>query len=276
MLPLSAWEQRVRVLNLARRLGRWASVYYRVSAPILRKVDRLDPDALRHPPTVKDVRLLSIYTQLYRIEAGAWFANHKAWLSAVVDEGCVGGMPGMEAAMASWDVQSDVARAAFNKTPLVLAFLDYYKFFGSFEPRFFGKFLSAHGVAPDFVDLFVDLNVNSVRHIKIGNTFGPPIEPFNALGQGDPWVLMVAILYVSCQFRRIHKIAPQLKTSAVIDDRSIRGPPEDVQTVLLDIVDFDAGAGHTTNPDEITLSATTAKWAKRLDDWLIVVSSPLW
>ena len=97
----------------------------------------MDPDALRFPPGVRDVRLLSIYSQLYRIEAGAWLANHTAWLKQVMDPGCVGGLPGMEALMASWDVQSELASDIQNKVPSVAAFLDYCKFSDSCYRRFF-------------------------------------------------------------------------------------------------------------------------------------------
>jgi hypothetical protein len=34
------------------------------------------------------MRLLSIYSQLYRIEAGAWYRNHGEWIDAVVHPGC--------------------------------------------------------------------------------------------------------------------------------------------------------------------------------------------
>ena len=142
---------------------------------MLRKYNKLDPDALRYPPNEREARLLSIYSQLYLIEAGAWYVNHRDWLLQVLDEGCVGGIPGKEAMMASWDVQSEIASHIQNKQSSVAAFLDYYKFFDSFDPRLFSKFLAAHGIADDLVALFEDLNVNSLRFIKIGNTLVAPL-----------------------------------------------------------------------------------------------------
>ena len=206
-LPRAAWLQRHRLLLLIKSEGRWPLSYLRVSAPSLRKVNRLDPDALRSPPEAKDVRLLSIYTQLYRIEAGAWFANHVSWLAEHVHPGCLGGMRGLEALMASWDTQSNMAEATCTREPSAMAFLDYYKFFDSFHPGFFGDFLSCAGIHSDFVRLFVHLNTNSQRFVKIADTFSAPIRPFNALGRGDPWVLIAAILYVSLQFRMISHFA---------------------------------------------------------------------
>ena len=82
---------------------------------------------------------------------------------------------------------------------------------------FFGKFLKSLGIDEVLTDLFVDLNSRSVRYVKIGNTFGPPI-----------------------------------KCKAVIDDRTLRGPPAQVDTALRLIVDFDQRAGHITHPDKIT------------------------
>ena len=88
------------------------------------------------------------------------------------------------------------------------------------------------------------------------------------MGQGDPWVLMAADLYVSCQFKRLHKIAPAVRTSAVIDDRTLRGPPDQVQRALQDVVRFDEKAGHVTNPEKITLSATTKKVKNKITGWV--------
>ena len=110
-----------------------------------------------------------------------------------IHPGCVRGMRGLAAIMASWDAQAGIAEAAATNSPMLMAFLDYHNFFDSFEPRFFGFFLLDAGIHPDFVQLFVHLNTNAVRHIKIANTYGESIKPFNALGQGDPWVLLVAI-----------------------------------------------------------------------------------
>ena len=55
-LPLDAWVQRHQLLRLVKKIGKWPSAYLRVAAPSLRKADRLDPDALRSPPTAKEVR----------------------------------------------------------------------------------------------------------------------------------------------------------------------------------------------------------------------------
>ena len=59
--------------------GEWPEAYYQVVSPCLLKMDKLDPDASRAVPTVLDHRLLSIYSQLYRIEASAWCRNHNDW-----------------------------------------------------------------------------------------------------------------------------------------------------------------------------------------------------
>ena len=120
--------------------------------------------------------------------------------------------------------------------------------------------------------LLADLKIKSVRHTKIGNTFGPPILPYNALGQGDPWVLLAANLYVSCQFERIHSLAPAVTTKPVIDDRTLKGPPDQVLAALLQLVEYDKTAGH--EPEKITLSATTAKLRELIAKWVIGQISP--
>ena len=267
-LPRQAWVQRHRLLLLVKLRGTWPTNYLRVAAPSLRKADRLDPDALRSPPSAKDVRLLSIYTQLYRVEAGAWFGNHVEWLVRNVHSGCVGGLKGLESLMASWDAQSNMAEAHASQDPFAMAFLDYFKFFDSFQPAFFGHFLLKAGMHADFVRLFVHLNENSKRFVKIADTYSNPITPFNALGQGDPWVLIVALLYVSTQFRMINHFAPLIKCSAVIDDRSLQGPPRQLHCALLKVFVFDSLAGHITHPDKLTVSACSKRDRSIISEWV--------
>ena len=170
----------------------------------------------------------------------------------------------MEALMASWDAQSDLAEAVGTQDPFVMAFLDYYNSFDSFHPAFFGRFLSCAGIHDHVVNLFVHLNVNSQRYVKISDTFSSPIRPFNALGQGDPWVLIAAILYVSTQFKMVQSLHPGVTGSAVIDDRTLKGPPGQVKAALVSIFCFDAMAGHITHPEKITLTAATVKLSKEL------------
>ena len=121
-----------------------------------------------------------------------------------------------------------------------------------------GQLLLDAGIQPDFVDLFVHLNTNAMRHIEISNTFGEAIKPFNALGQGDSWVLLVAILYVSTQSKMLQKIAPQVRGSAVIDDRSLQGPEDQIDNALRAIFTFDSKAGHITHPEKITFATNSA------------------
>ena len=132
-------------------------------------------------------------------------------------------MPGREAREAAWDAQSAMAAAADGNEELVVALLDYYKFFDSFEPRFYARFLGDMGVHPQFVDLFLDLNTRAVRRVKINGIYSEGFTTFNALGQGDPVTLMLALLYVTVQFRLLDEQCPDLGKSAVVDDRSLRG-----------------------------------------------------
>ena len=140
---------------------------------------------------------------------------------------------------------------------MVLAMLDYYKFFDSFEPKFYAKFLEKMGIHSNLVRLFLDLNVNAVRRVKIGNALGKPFQTFNALGQGDPLTLVVALLYVSVQFVALDQICPKLRKSVVVDDRNLRGEGEDILRAWNFIYRFGIRAGHLTNPKKLALLATT-------------------
>ena len=80
ILPRSAWDKREEHLNVVAKVGKWPDAYPHVVSPCLREMDKLNPDASREVPTVLDHRLLSIYAQLYKIEASAWCRNHNDWL----------------------------------------------------------------------------------------------------------------------------------------------------------------------------------------------------
>jgi hypothetical protein len=150
---------------------------------------------------------------------------------------------------------------------MVLAMLDYYKVFDSFEPQFYAKFLEKMGIHSELVGLFLDLNLNAVRRVKIGNALGKPFKTYNALGQGDPLTLVVALLYVSVQFTALDQICPRMKKSAVVDDRNIRGTKEDILLAWQFIYKFDVRAGHLTNPAKLALLATTKEgkaWCQEL------------
>ena len=267
LLPTEAWHERAKLLRLCARKGAWPTAYKEVSSPCLHKQDKLDPDAGRAPPTVLDHRLLSVYTQLYRIEMGAWCKNHSDWLAKTIHERCYGAMAGKEPGEASWDAQAAVASVMEQGEEMVLAMLDYYKFFDSFEPQFYAKFLEKMGIHSELVGLFLDLNLNAVRRVKIGNALGKPFTTYNALGQGDPLTLVVALLHVSVQFIALDQICPRMKKSAVVDDRNIRGTKEDILLAWQFIYKFDVRAGHLTNPAKLALLATTKEgkaWCQEL------------
>ena len=105
------------------------------------------------------------------------------------------------------------------------------------------------------VEMFGDLNNNAVRHIKIGSTYGPPIRPHNAIGQGDVFCMLVAVVNVTIQFRYINSCAPQVALSAVVDDRAFRGKYDDVLAAVNAVMEFDATAGHVTNPKKLAFLA---------------------
>ena len=89
------------------------------------------------------------------------------------------------------------------------------------------------GIHEALVRLFLDLNANAVRRVKIGTVLGKPFGTFNALGHGDPLTLVVALLYVSVQFTALDTICPSLTRSAVVDDRNIRGARGEILKALL-------------------------------------------
>ena len=65
------------------------------------------------------------------------------------------------------------------------------------------------------VDLFLNLNTSAKRYIKIGDTYGPQMRPYNALGQGDPFSLLAANLYVHTLFTVLRKRTPNEPSACV-------------------------------------------------------------
>ena len=131
---------------------------------------------------------------------------------------------------------------------MVVSLLDYHKFFDSFDPRFYAKMLKDMGVHHDFATLFLDINTNAKRRIKIGNTYGRELNTYNGIGQGDPKSLFVALLYITVQFRLLDDEHPEITKGAVVDDRNLRGKPETMESALKCTFQVDEAAGHLTNP----------------------------
>ena len=144
------------------------------------------------------------------------------------------------------------------KEEMVVAFLDYHKFFDSFEPHFFSKFLLRMGIHPTLVKLFLHLNTQSTRRIRINGLYSEPFGTFNALGQGDAFTLLTALLFVSVQFVALDDICPELAKSAVVDDRTLRAKRETMLRAIHFVQNYDVRAGHLTNTVKLTLMATTA------------------
>ena len=161
-----------------------------------------------------------------------------------------------------------LAAAVDGDEELVVALLDYYKFFDSFEPRFYARFLRDMGLDDQFVDLFLNLNTRAEKRVKIGTVLSEPFGTFNALGQGDPVTLMVALLYVSVQFRMLEDRCGDVAKSAMVDDRNLTGKSIVIEPALREIQAFDIAAGHVTQTSKLALMATTKRaklWAQGLE-----------
>ena len=104
-LPKNAWRPRTKVLKLSLTLGRRPSNDRYVASPMLRKFDTRQPDSASGPPNPLDHRVLSIYSAVYRVEAGAWVRLFVPWLMKWVQAASHGGLPGRQCLDAAWDVQ---------------------------------------------------------------------------------------------------------------------------------------------------------------------------
>ena len=84
--------------------------------------------------------------------------------------------------------------------------------------------------------------------MKVAGHFEEPFFAADGIGQGDPKSLFVALLYITVQFRLLDKEHPEVDKGAVVDDRNLRGKPEQMTRALECTFQFDKGAGHLTNP----------------------------
>ena len=144
--------------------------------------------------------------------------------------------------------------------------VDYKKYFDSFDRRFMKQFLERFGL-PANLNEWVHQEYDKLqRCTKIGKTLGEPHTYANGYGQGDPLSLMTALAFVSAQFTRIQEKWPALRIGAVIDDRNIRGPLDQVVAAHNDMVMFDKAAGQSIEHDKTAVTATTEQSMKKLNE----------
>lgn len=266
-LPCEAWEQRRRVLLLSYKLGRSPSAYYHVSAPALRKFDKLAEHDVDHNPnnstSPSELRLLAIFGALYRIESGATFRSMLPWMLTCIHPDLHGCTPGHDNADVSWDAQAQVEELRLNGDSLTILLVDFMKFFDLFDYNFVRHLLIQMRVCVQYADLISDLYTNMVRYIKIRNTYGAPIYGYNGRGPGDPAAILAALFLISVQFYFLDDKHPSIKKGSFVDDRNIRGRITQVIAAYKDIATFDRLAGHYNNPKKPVALATDPLDKKR-------------
>ena len=95
--------------------------------------------------------------------------------------------------------------------------------------------------------MIYNFNRNVKRHFKVGGRYGDAIGQDNGSGQGDPFALLIALVYVGIQMLAVGKACPQIAITPVVDDRTIRGGTKDTKTALSIIDAIDRAARHLTN-----------------------------
>ena len=113
------------------------------------------------------------------------------------------------------------------------------------------------------------------RVTKIGQSLGVPEQPFNGVGQGDPLSLLPALLLVSMQFTMLDKLHPTVAKGAVVDDRNLRGPREDVLAAYECVHAFDQLAGQELQHSKTVFAATHLDDRKYLKAWICTGPRPL-
>ena len=75
---------------------------------------------------------------------------------------------------------------------------------------------------------------------------------------------MVAMAFVSVQFRLLDRQHPGILKRGILDDRSLRGSLNDILQAFEHIRSFDALAGHDTNPEKCAISSNCAATRKAI------------
>ena len=68
------------LLAKAKELWRLHSRYRRVGSPIIRKLDKRNPEGAAGPPDPLDHRVIAVFSAIFRVEAGSWARLHIDWL----------------------------------------------------------------------------------------------------------------------------------------------------------------------------------------------------
>ena len=159
----------------------------------------------------------------------------------------------------AWEAQCDVEEALHENWKLTIASVDYQKYFDSFPVEWTHGFMLELGVPSALADMTAELYGNLTRTIRFGRALGQPFHPQRGLGQGDSMSLIPALALVSCQFRYLDDVLPNVKKSACVDDRIIRGPMQDVLEAMRLMSEFDEACGQRLRHDKTVISATDPK-----------------
>ena len=101
------------------------------------------------------------------------------------------------------------------------ATLGYTKFFDRFGADFVMDMLTARGYPIGLANLQRTVYANLIRHIKIAGSYGEPLEATCGMGQGCSLTLIAANATVSVEFNTLADRAPDVETTAFIDDRTL-------------------------------------------------------
>ena len=98
-----------------------------------------------------------------------------------------GGVAKREPFESAWTAQLDIEEASLLEKAIVVATVDYHKYFDSFDTLWTKEFMIAIGIPEYLAEMHFDLYDNLIRTIKIGEALGEPFHPDRGIGQGDPF-----------------------------------------------------------------------------------------
>ena len=169
---------------------------------------------------------------------------------------------------AHFEVMMDVEEALLDKLTLLVALLDYSKYFDRFVWALTWRLLLQLGAPRELAALLEAFYVRLKRAFKLGRHFGEWWLSTNSVAQGCALSLIVANALITVWTRLIHRDAPQVCTTGYVDDRTIRSKQRNQFIRALEsTARFDARTGHIMNVDKSNAASTTEAgraWLRKL------------
>ena len=260
-LPDAWWEELVAILAAIEDGGNdWPEGLVQAVVPLIPK-EGGSTDPMNQRP-------LTVLSTIYRAYAGLRYDDLERWRAQWTDSNIYGGEPDKEAIHATLSAAMDIEQAQIDGNPIIMALLDYSKFFDSLTWEIIWKLADWLGAPKGIIRAMAKFYPDLVSRFKINGHFGPAWGRTNSVAQGCPlsiiWANIIGALWSKVLTSRV----PEVKKSIFIDDKALRtGSTEMFEKAMRITAKLDAICGLKLNISKVkimTNSKAYRKWASKL------------